>query len=221
MPITTLAVSSTSATDARAAREIPVRARSERRSDGELTAPAAPDQLSTAGPDRRRQIVAFGRPARDMADGAVGADEPARQPERLEPRRRLLAADDRGGAGDVRVQAASRRTTLTVRHTLSADRPVSGSIRWCAGPESVSPAADRGARGRQAAGARARSTGRARRSRSGGRRSPGPATAGRRGPGDREVAAERHEHAAAGGRASPARRRGRRRAPWRSRRGRD
>ena len=92
---------------ARAAREVPVGARSERRASRAATRHA--DRLRSASRDRR-QVVAVDGPAGDV-DGRrrrrrrAGS---AARATRATPTA-SLAADDRRGAGDVRVQARARR----------------------------------------------------------------------------------------------------------------
>ena len=77
--------------------EIPVGARS---GDGEDPAHAN----AAVGRRVKRQVLALRRPAGEVPDPALGVDQPARQAERLEPRRSAVTADDRRRARDVRVE---------------------------------------------------------------------------------------------------------------------
>ena len=145
-------------------------------------------------------------------------DQPAGQPQELQPLERQLAAHDRRGAGDVRVQAGAGG---------DSDRAVdAGRGRARVGVDQVvgeaavvlPPAGDRARRGQPA---RAQRDPLARRLGVGAVvvGDPDRPAAGRRRTGDRDVAAERDQHPAPRG-PVPRRRRGRRPAPWRSRRGR-
>src|ERR1019366_3920628 len=73
-----------------------------------------PVQASCGHPDPSRaaiaaQIVTDLGPTGEMQAPAVGAHEPARQSPGLEPFDGALAADDRGGRGDVGIQAGPGR----------------------------------------------------------------------------------------------------------------
>ena len=90
--------------------------------------------------------------------------------------------------------------TLTVRHTLSAERPVTGSTRWCAVPEDVRQRRNRRARGGESTGAQ--------RDPLAGSVDAGAVVIGHPDPpavrrgrtSDRQVPTEGHKHATTGGR---------------------
>src|SRR5438309_8030100 len=74
-----------------------------------------------AGRINARQIVAFGGPAGHVRDCAGPTHQAARQRLGLKPVAAARTADDRGGAGDVRVQ------TRAGAHADGAPDPVGGT----------------------------------------------------------------------------------------------
>ena len=141
-------VSSTQRDRAGAAGQVPVGARPDgcehARSRGHLVRRARP---------RRRSSPSAGQPAtwRDAAPSS--RDEPARQAQRREPAERALAADDRGRAGDVGVQAGGGGDADRAPDGARPAGPVAGSTQVVDGRARRRPAADGRARGGQAAGA--------------------------------------------------------------------